>query len=688
MYSFFSKFPFVRILFYWLLGILLAELEQAFAWLIFGILMLFIGTFCLFKKSVLSSSFFVLLILMGLSYTYTIHLKAKVCPIQPHQAFIFKVTSLPILKPKTWSFEADVLAIKQHNSWKKANQKIKVFLSRKCKEPKIDAEYLSIASIEAIKGPILPNEQNWAKYYQRKGIVASVFIPEHEISLIHKEEKLFHLSIFFQELQNALAKHIARTFQSSRNREVACAMLLGVRSHIDFDTMQSYASLGAIHILSVSGLHVGLLYLGLSFLLGFLLKKGNWGKWAFFLGMMSVLWLYAGISGFSAPVLRSAWMFSFMLYAKCFRKPQNTLNVLAVSCFVLLLANPNNIFQSGFQLSYLAVLGLILYQAKIAQLITISAKNKVVYFLLKNCWELTAVAIAAQIFTLPLVIYYFHQLPHPFYFFLLNPILILLSSISLGLGLFFIAFADILWALDGYTLYYFFGTILEKSFELMHGLLFFVVKGFNPVIAFLQIEVWEIFVLLLILLSIELWLVFRGLRLLLFLLFLLLAVIIKHIYFIPQQYNKQEFFYISQSNNQLFGIWIKKNRALIFSSSTIIKDPVWLQAHFSPLCSYHHVTDTSSVVLSSHVNLTWKCKGKRFVYLQNASEKTDTQAVDFLLLGPEIKWKNTYWLRSWKGSCWYFVKAPSLYYHEKLVPNIRRYAKRAGALDTMVVVRY
>jgi competence protein ComEC len=120
-----------------------------------------------------------------------------------------------------------------------------------------------------------------------------------------------------------LAQHLALAMHRGINLDVAKTMLLGVKSSIDFETMAVYSSLGAIHILSVSGLHVGLLYAGLSFILGFLLRKGRYGKILFFILMMILLWAYAGISGFSDPVLRSAWMFSVMLFAKAFLHHQN-----------------------------------------------------------------------------------------------------------------------------------------------------------------------------------------------------------------------------------------------------------------------------------------------------------------------------------------------------------------------------
>ena len=682
MYSFFSKFPFVRILLYWIIGILVAEYLPFKIPLFYGILMVIVWLIFFLLKPKSSQSTFISVILIALSYLNSIYFNPHSVPISGSKPFVFKVISVPISKPKTWAFDAEIIALKDQNDWRKVQKKVKVFLSKKCLEPKMDAEYISTSSLEAIKGPIFPNEQNWSTYYQRNGIVASVFIPEYEISILKTGGNRFHFSVFFQRIQDSLARHITRTFTSSRNREVACAMLLGVRSHIDFETMQSYASLGAIHILSVSGLHVGLLYLGLSFMLGFLMKRGKWGKWFFFILMMGILWLYAGISGFSAPVLRSAWMFSFVLFAKCFRQQSNTLNLLAVSCFILLLADPNNLFQSGFQLSYLAVLGLLLYQPRIANWVHISSKYKVVHYLIKNSWDLTAVAISAQIFTLPLVVYYFHQLPHPFYFFLLNPILILLSSISLGLGLFFISFAEVFWNFKAYIFYHFLGAAVEKSFDLLHGVMFFVVKGFHPVISFLQIDIWEIFVYLIILILIERWLVFRVFQWL-FKCSLFMCIILVHQFlFLPKKIQHQEEGYFSQFKNELVWIGIKKRKAILISTKNIVNDPTWVQAHFSSVCAYHHVRDTLKKELQSNVNVTWQWNGKRYVYLQKASEKTDKQVVDILFLGSKINWKNPYWLATWKGSKWYFIKTPSTYYQKKIKPIILENNRFTIALDT------
>jgi competence protein ComEC len=691
LYSLFTRFPFLRIASYWIIGILLAEkLHPVWHNILIVLSIILVVFFLFFKRLKLWASTLVFGLFLGVSFLYNslTFSQQEQQSFEQNQAFVFRVLDIPQLKPQSWSMIGEMIAIKKLNKWRRCNGKLKIYLPKNNINPKQGDLFISIASIKPISASLFPNEQNWKLYYQRKSIYGNVFIKDHEVLSIHKASKRFVLNKFFFDIQQRLSWHLSQNMKSERNKVVAAAMLLGARSSIDFDTIQSYASLGAIHILSVSGMHVGLLYMGLSLIFGFLLKRGKWGSWLFFILMMLLLWLYAGISGFSAPVLRSAWMFSLMLFAKSFGFQQNTINILAFSCFVLLIADPNNLFQSGFQLSYLAVLGLLLYQAKISGWLSISLKNQILRFLLKNVWDLTAVAIAAQIFTLPFVVYYFHQMPHPFYFFLLNPLLIFLSSISLCLGLLFVSISELLYQLHLDWFYFNLGFLLDKSFDLLHWVMFFVVKGVNPVISFIQIEHWEIVCILIFLLIIEAWIVFRNSYLLYVNATILLLLLGYHLILIPQAVSKQKIMYFSHYKGDLVVIQIQKAKATILGSARMHKDGPWIQSHLSPLCAFYHVKDTLMVAFKSRVNLSWKFKNKRFCYLQIASEKIDTSSVNVLFLGNRIKWKNAYWLKSWRGTSWYFLKSLSPYYQKQMGDEIRRNRRGAIALDTCAAISY
>ncbi|MBN1820838.1 MAG: ComEC/Rec2 family competence protein, partial [Prolixibacteraceae bacterium] len=193
------------------------------------------------------------------------------------------------------------------------------------------------------------------------------------------------------------------------------ALTLGYKDALDPETKEVYSSCGAMHVLAVSGLHVGIIYLAINFLIGFL-KRLKTGRYLFIIITITILWFYALLTGLSPSVLRSALMFSVLITGENLRRPVNIYNSLAVSAFILLFFNPNLIFETGFQLSYSAVAGIVFFQPKINNLF--NPGN----FVLKYSWSLFSVSLAAQLSTFPLTIYYFHQFP--FYFWLSNFIVI------------------------------------------------------------------------------------------------------------------------------------------------------------------------------------------------------------------------------------------------------------------------
>ena len=186
-----------------------------------------------------------------------------------------------------------------------------------------------------------------------------------------------------------------------------------------------YSSSGAMHVLAVSGLHVGIIYLLLNSLFLFF-EKFKYGKYLKAVFLILSLWAYALLTGLSPSVLRAATMFSFIIIGSALKRQTNIYNTLAASAFVLLLYNPYILLQVGFQLSYAAVLGIVYLQPKLYKLIYTK------HWLLDKIWAITTVSIAAQLATFPLDIYYFHQFPN--YFLLSNLFVIPLATFIIGGG--------------------------------------------------------------------------------------------------------------------------------------------------------------------------------------------------------------------------------------------------------------
>jgi len=215
---------------------------------------------------------------------------------------------------------------------------------------------------------------------------------------------------------------------------VVSALLLGYREYLDEDLQQAFAGAGAMHVLCVSGLHVGIIFMVLKTLLGFMVHLPGGRVWQTVLILLCI-WMYAAITGFSPSVLRASVMFSFVATGQSFRRPANIYNTLAASAFVLVLANPFIITRIGFQLSYLAVVSIVALQPGISRLLKV--KNRIV----GKIWGMSSVSIAAQLATGPLALFYFNQFPN--YFLLTNLVAIPLAGLIIYLALLTLALSPI-----------------------------------------------------------------------------------------------------------------------------------------------------------------------------------------------------------------------------------------------------
>jgi competence protein ComEC len=632
MISYFSRFPFVRILLFWMVGILLAGFAY---WPFFG----FLG-FILPGRVFKSVGISCLIVVFGMAWTVRLQ---TILPARPADGFVFRVEGLVEAKPKTWSVLARCMGLRDSsNKWSSSTGLFRLYLAKQLPKPSTGDVYGVRQAVKPFPKPLFLFEKDWGAYFAQKGIGGSAFVSSDRIRLlkIGAEE-----STFFDKAQVHFVQLLERAFEPGRDRDVAEAMLLGVKTKIDFETLSAYSALGAIHILSVSGLHVGLLYMGLSLLLGFLHKRKPSGPYVFIGSMMALLWCYAGISGFSLPVMRSAWMFSVILFAKTFLRRQESLNTLAFSAFVLLFLHPASLFDPGFQLSYLAVWGLVVFQQRWAKLLTFRGWFK---WPLTQIWELTCVALAAQVFTWPLIVYYFHQLPHPLSFFLLNPFLILFSSIALFVGFLLLATGSFLpdWAFDPL------GYLLRTSFKLLHGLMFSWVERVTSVIPFLRISLLEMLSYF-VAIALLVWAPRRWKAVALFSLLFWQT---------PETIPAA---YLSTVNGD--AVWVENKGAKSIASLPASTNPAWIQAHLSPMWANLGVKDTLTRRWPRSGNLQWKYQSETYAYVRIPTESRDQQ---HLILGKEVKYRDKEWLRSWQKATWYFLQKPSAYWLGELKPYL------------------
>lgn len=301
------------------------------------------------------------------------------------------------------------------------------------------------ARFNQIKSNGNPYEFDYARYLRIHDIQEQAYVQNEKWQKVGNDANPVLASIFL--LREDFSEIFQNSGMSPKNSMVANALILGQKEYLDKDVLRSYSSAGAMHVLAVSGLHVGIIMLILTTFLT-PVKKFKSGKKLFLLGVLGGIWFYALITGLSPSVMRAGIMFTFIVIGKELQRDTTVYQSILVSAFILIIVEPYIIFQVGFQLSYLAVLGIVYLQPKIENLVYI--KNRILF----KAWQISSVSIAAQIATFPLGLYYFHQFPN---FFLLSNLLVIpLAFFILLLGISYLVFHAvpilseiIFWVFDG-----------------------------------------------------------------------------------------------------------------------------------------------------------------------------------------------------------------------------------------------
>lgn len=284
--------------------------------------------------------------------------------------------------------------------------------------------------IELMKKPQNPYAFDAQQYYSYQNIHYQSYLASGHW------EKLAHQSSWQNWIHNVrsyLLTTLKKNIPTANEYAVAAALILGAKDDLDKEVKNAYAETGATHVLAVSGLHVGIISGLFAFLLGLIPLKKRWWQYLRIFIQLLLIWLFALFTGASPSVLRASTMFSFLAVGQALKRNSSIYNTLAASAFFLICLNPYIIMNIGFQLSYIAVLGIVYLQPKIYRKWYIPNK------LGDKAWSLLAVSLAAQVATLPIGLYYFHQFP--FYFWLSGFVVIPAAMAILSLGLALMAFS-------------------------------------------------------------------------------------------------------------------------------------------------------------------------------------------------------------------------------------------------------
>jgi competence protein ComEC len=326
-------------------------------------------------------------------------------------------------KEKSFKALSTVNAVVINDSVNNVEGSVFIYFQKDSLLPQLDygSQIIFKKSLALIKNSGNPGAFDYQRYCAFQGIYQQVFLKRNEFVLLPNTNENALKKLLFTiraKTVNLLHKYI----NGSKESGLAEALLIGYKDDLDKNLVQSYANTGVVHIIAISGMQLALIY-GFLLLLFKPFKKLRFVKLFKPVSIIITLWLFSVMSGASPSVLRAAVMLTCIVIGESFSKQSSIYNNLAASAFLLLCYNPFWLWDVGFQLSYGAVLSIVIFMKPIYNWFYI--QNKILDFI----WELIAISIAAQILTTPISIYYFHQFPN--YFLLTNLVAVPLSSIIL-----------------------------------------------------------------------------------------------------------------------------------------------------------------------------------------------------------------------------------------------------------------
>ena len=427
----FADFPFLRYLPFLVTGILLPWfLPVGFEGMSFGLLgvvwiMYLVGVAKKTPVSLGLSSVLGYLLLLVLGCFLGSEKKEASLPVDAWKGakmYLAEVKRFDIQKPNSSENLLEVLSIKDSLGWKKAHGKVLIY--HQLASSLQPGEVVLVNKIpEIIPSPSFPDEFDYRGFLAKREIHFRQFIRSGLVKVDSSNTRSLEFAI--DRLGYFLSNLIDQKVEFAESKQIANALLLGQKESLDKEIKKAYSETGTMHILAVSGLHVGIIYAILLLPIKRFKSDSKFRK-GYLLAVVVLIWLYALMTGFSPSVVRASTMFSLVTAGQMRKKKPSIWNILAFSAMLMIVVEPEVIFDVGFQLSYLAVAGIVGLQPVIVRW-WIPGNVVLEYF-----WQSAAVSIAAQLVTFPLSVFYFHQFPT--YFLLANLIVVPLAFLIMAVG--------------------------------------------------------------------------------------------------------------------------------------------------------------------------------------------------------------------------------------------------------------
>jgi len=547
-------------------------------------------------------------------------------PKKPIDFYVASVTNTPEKKSNGERVEVELRKVKSGGLWTRASGKILVYRrsdTTKTEGLKYGDEILVSGAPVGLAPPANPGEFDFRRFLNLKNIFHQQFVGPHQITLAARQ-KSGGILFYSQQAKAWATTQIRKFVPGTQEQAITLALVVGITEELDNDLQDAYAASGAMHVLSVSGLHVGIIYAIILLLLK-PLSHFSWSRWLTAGLSLICLWTYAFVTGLSPSVLRAVMMFSFMVIARPFGRNTNIYNTLAASAFLLLLYDPHLVLSVGFQLSYLAVLGIVYLQRPLYNLWEPAS------LFWDKIWQITCVSVAAQGATFALGLYYFHQFP--VYFLISNLLVIPLSTAVLVGGIVLLFLSPVAWLAKST------GMVLRYLVTLLNGSAFFIEDLPYSVVDGVQINGLQCWLLMGITAFIILLFTARKFK---FLVYGMLCVIVFSILHWRHLFINlaREQLIVYQVPGHSAVEWLDGDQSYFYSDSALLHDERRIRFHIRPnrlLCGVKEVDSNSSgwrfrKSFQGFSIFLWKKNTVLLIDKPNA-DLPDRVTVDYLIIG-------------------------------------------------------
>ncbi|GAB4382400.1 MAG: ComEC/Rec2 family competence protein [Salibacteraceae bacterium] len=531
---------------------------------------------------------------------------------------VVRMRDSPVERNASYKAEAEILELMNDEMSRSASGRVLLYFQ---KHPVASAiqrgDIIAFTGrLAAISPPQNPDEFNYKRYMGFHQIEHQVYLREDEWCIVSTGDGLWAA---IGDWQQQIIGLLRQSGLHADEFAVVSALLVGYKHHLSARQVQAFASAGAMHVLAVSGLHVGIVFLIISMLLRPLKGDEKWKLWSRSTILLISLWLYAALTGLSPSVTRAATMFSFVIIAQLINRNTSIYNTIVVSAIFLLLINPYLIVEVGFQLSYLAVLGIVLLQPRIYELW--HPEN----WIADKLWAITAVSISAQVATFPLGLLYFHQFPN--YFLLSNFVVIPAAMLIIPVGMAYLLFS-------GFDLFAsLLATALGFLLKYLNAFIVWVESLPGALVTGIDITVIETYIIYLLVVSVVAFLITERFQWLRLFLIGVIGIELLNISEVWRQQGLRELVFYSIGNHVAID-FVGDQKHVLIADSSLLDKPDKMRFHIE-----HHwwkidSKPTDTIVFSYEKPLAVDWYGKRILIMGRnlPARSVGTAPVDLLYI--------------------------------------------------------